>query len=85
MLNDSVVIPVDREQGEIPIVVLQYKDSFEARALEVKGVVRQGYNREDAIKKIKEALALHVASFGKNVFPQMPERATNVFLAKIKL
>ena len=85
MLNESVVFPVDREKGEIPIVVLQYKNSFEARVLEVKGLVRQGYSREDAIKQIKKALALHVASFGKNVLPQIPERAVNVFLSKIKL
>jgi len=76
--------PVNLEQGEIPVVVLQYKNGFTAHPLEVDGVVSQGYDLEDAIRNIEKALSLHISAFGKNVFPPISERATKVFLVNIK-
>jgi len=75
---------INLERGEIPVVVLQYKNGFTARPLEVDGVVSQGYDLEDAIRNVEKALSLHISAFGKNVLPPIPERATRVFLVNIK-
>jgi len=84
-VSERAAISIIREQGEIPIVILQYKDGFTAYPLEIDGVVSQGYDLEDAIKNVKKALSLHLETFGKKVILPKPERATKAFLANIKL
>ncbi|TKJ47167.1 hypothetical protein CEE34_05075 [Candidatus Aerophobetes bacterium Ae_b3a] len=78
-------VDINREVGEVPIVILEYEDGFTVYPLEIDGVVSQGDTLPQAIHNVKDAISLHIESFGKKKLIPRDERAVRVFVSKTRV
>lgn len=78
-------VAINREVGEVPIVILEYEDGFTVYPLEIDGVVSQGDTLPQAIHNVNDAISLHIESFGKKKLIPKDERAIRVFVSKTRI
>lgn len=83
MASNSV--DINREVGEVPIVILEYEDGFTVYPLEIDGVVSQGDTLPQAMHNVKDAISLYIESFGKKKLIPKDERALRVFVSKTRI
>ena len=75
-------VAINREVGEVPIVILEYEDGFTVYPLEIDGIVSQGDTLPQALRNVDDAISLHIESFGKKKLIPRDERAVRVFVSK---
>lgn len=80
--EEAPSVDINREVGEVPIVILEYEDGFTVYPLEIDGVVSQGDTLPQAIRNVEDAISLHIESFGKKKLIPRDERAVRVFVSK---
>jgi len=78
-------VDINREVGEVPIVILEYEDGFTVYPLEIDGVVSQGDTFPQALRNVNNAISLHIEAFGKEKLIPKDERAIRVFVYKTKV
>lgn len=83
--EEAPFVDINREAGEVPIVILEYEDGFTVYPLEIDGVVSQGDTLPQAMHNVKEAISLHIESFGKKKLIPKNERAIRVFVSKTRI
>lgn len=83
--EEAPSVDINREVGEVPIVILEYEDGFTVYPLEIDGVVSQGDTLSQAMHNVKDAISLHIESFGKRKLIPKDERAIRVFVSKTRV
>ena len=83
--EEAPSVDINREVGEVPIVILEYEDGFTVYPLEIDGVVSQGDTLPQAMHNVKDAISLYIESFGKKKLIPKDERAIRVFLSKTRI
>lgn len=83
--REAPSVDINREVGEVPIVILEYEDGFTVYPLEIDGVVSQGDTLPQAIRNVNDAISLHLESFGKKKLIPKDERTIRVFVSKTRI
>ncbi len=83
--EEAPSVYINREVGEVPVVILEYEDGFTVYPLEIDGVVSQGDTLPQALRNVNDAISLHIESFGKKNLIPKDERAVRVFVSKTRV